>query len=455
MCCALRIFVVQFGFYDYAKVNTLSTNHPDSTPYPPTESKPSSQLDSPTTDEISFERLIGTSVIIRLVVDTGSKFFNPFLPIIAAGLSVDAVAIGRLVALRNMVGLVSPVLGTLADRYGFRLIMRASLLIASLGAVLTGRSSSFAGAALGMAIWGIGLAGFSPTLQAYVSSKLPNTKRARGIGMLEYSWALASIVGLFAVGYLIEFVNSLGYAGWRAPFFVIAAGMIAGAFAMRAFPSGKIQSGPVRAETNANRPDAASRIDRERIKRFFWLGANACSTYAAIVGIALFYFAAVQLVITYGLWLQSEYGLLAKQLGRVALILGIADLIGSVLVSLVTDRLGKRRSVLYGTLGMIIGLLCMPMLNRGVVIAIVGLFVTRGCFEFAIVSAIPLLSEQTPEQRGKVMTLGAAVKLLAATFASVTGPLLYERLGVIGVTYISALFAILALYIVWRFVEEA
>lgn len=436
----------------------MSTNYQDSFESKTRYSQAPLPSDPKPTDDISFARLIGTSVAIRLVVDTGSKFFNPFLSIIAAGMRVDAVTVGRLVALRSLVGLVSPVIGALADRHGFRLILRASLLIGAVGAAITGLSTSIVYAAIGMAVWGVGFAGFSPTLQAYVSSKLPNTKRARGIGMLEYSWALAGIFGLLAVGYLIEFVDSLGYAGWRAPFFVIAAGMFVGAIAIGTFP---------RRDTGVEKPEAeptVSTVDALNTKsistfatmqQFFWLGANARSTYAAIIGIALFYFSAVQLLITYGFWLQSEYGLRAVQLGTVAFTLGFADLIGSVLVSLVTDQIGKRRSVLTGTIGLLIGLLCLPFLNRGVVIAIASLFVTRGFFEFAIVSAIPLLSEQTPEQRGKVMTLGAALKLLAATFASVTGPWLYQGLGIGGVTYFSALFAALAIYVIWRFVKEA
>lgn len=433
----------------------MSTNSQHS-PHPSPSSSQSTPADEQKpTEDISFARLISTSVGIRLVVDTGSKFFNPFLPIIAAGMNVDALMIGRLVALRNLVGLVSPVIGTLADRYGFRLIMRVSLLIGGIGAAITGLSSNILYAAIGMAVWGIGLAGFSPTLQAYVSSKLPYAKRARGIGMLEYSWALAGIFGLLAAGYLIEFVNELGYAGWRAPLFVFAVGMFAGALLMGTFPSGKREGYPTGQEPKSEAPAAASRVDLARLRHFFELGPQARSTYAAIGGIALFYFAAVQLLITYGLWLRSEYGLLATQLGTVALVLGISDLIGSVLVSLITDHLGKRQSVLYGTLGMLVGLLCLPFLNRGIVIAIVGLFVTRGCFEFAIVSAIPLLSEQTPEQRGKVMTLGAAVKLLAATVASMTGPLLYSTMGVLGITYVSALFVAVAIVVVWQFVEEA
>ena len=46
----------------------------------------------------------------------------------------------------------------------------------------------------GMMLAGLGIGIFVPNLQAYVSGKLPYTLRARGLGMIEYSWALTGII---------------------------------------------------------------------------------------------------------------------------------------------------------------------------------------------------------------------------------------------------------------------
>lgn len=432
----------------------------------PTETKSSRPSPLPiqpsSKNDISFTRLITTSVGIRLFIDTGVQFFNPFLPIIAAGMRVDAVTLGRLIAIRSLVGLVTPIIGSLADRYGFRLIMRLCLLVGGAGAAITGMSSTILTAAIGMVVWGIGIAGFSPTIQAYISSRLPYSKRARGIGILEYSWALAGIVGLFATGYLIEYVDSLGYAGWRAPFFIFAISMWISAIIIGTFPPASSHTTGASTtlantdqQTSKEQYQAQSSIaSSKRPAHFFNLGPSARSTYATIIGVMFLYFGAMQLLITHGLWLRTEYGLQAIQLGTVAFILGFADLCGSGLVSLLTDRIGKKRSVLFGTIGMLVGLLLMPYLNASLAVAIGGLWFTRGCFEFAIVSSIPLLSEQTPEQRGKVMTLGAAANLLGATVASVTGPWLYLAKGVVGFTSASAFFAVLAISIIWPYVKE-
>ena len=64
-----------------------------------------------------------------------------------------------------------------------------------------------------MLLVGLGSFSFVPTLQAYLSNRLPYQQRARGLGILEYAWALSGIVGLYLVGQLLDM------AGWQMPFF--------------------------------------------------------------------------------------------------------------------------------------------------------------------------------------------------------------------------------------------
>ena len=118
--------------------------------------------------------------------------------------------------------------------------------------------------------------------------------------------------------------------------------------------------------------------------------------------------AAMNIFISYGTWLAREYGLGAVALGTVALILGVADLGGSVLMSLLGDKMGLRRGVMIGTFLAVVGYGLLPLLNQGLVLAVVGLIVSRFAFEFSVVGVIALVSEQSPAHRGKMMTLAAA-----------------------------------------------
>ena len=81
--------------------------------------------------------------------------------------------------------------GALADRRGYRDVMQIGLFLNALGYFIVGSSINVWMAAIGMMLGGLGHFVFGPTLQAYLSARLPYAQRARGLGILEYSWALA------------------------------------------------------------------------------------------------------------------------------------------------------------------------------------------------------------------------------------------------------------------------
>ena len=150
----------------------------------------------------------------------------------------------------------------------------------------------------------------------------------------------------------------------------------------------------------------------------------------------------------------SDYGMDAAALGLVALVVGCFDLVASVAVSVFTDRIGKKRSVLIGICGSLVAYLALPFLDRGVIPAVVGIALSRMFFEFNIVSYFSLLSEQVPARRGQVMTLGTAITMIGATLAGFTGPWLYVNLGVGALAWTSAAAIAVAFGIVLVFVWE-
>lgn len=404
----------------------------------PTTSEPQvSESRASAAPSITFRRLIGTGISAKLLIDIGQQIFNPFLPVIAAGLGLDVITLGRLVGLRSLMGIFAPVSGELADRTSYRLVIRLALLINAAGFLLVGLSQNGWMTAAGMILAGLGAAAFVPTLQAFVSGHLPYAIRARGLGMIEYAWALTGIVGLSLVGLLIEWTN------WRTPFLLLAAGLVVMSFVFTALP-GAHQRRAAPPSESAGQSSA-----------FFRFSSNMRSTYATIVAGALSYFAAMQVMIAHGAWLEQQYGLGPAQLGLVAFVFGWFDLAASVSVSLFTDRIGKRRSVLLGISGSLIGYLLMPFFNVNVVAAVAAIAVARMCFEFNIVSHFPLLSEQVPAQRGKAMTLGAAFSLVGATVAGFSGPWLLVNWGVAGLTWLSAAAVTVGLVIVLLFVRES
>ncbi len=380
--------------------------------------------------------LIGLGLAAKIVVDTTVQLFNPFLTIIASGIGISAIAMGRLVALRGMMGLASPVFGTLADRIGYRSVMRLALFIGGCGMILAALSESVLLFALAMVFTGLGQSGYTPNLHAYLSSKLPYEKRARGLGIVEYAWALAGILGLFFTGFLIE-----AY-GWKAPFFLLGGALIAFSFLLGTLPRGE----------GRRVPDAGS--GRVSFREFFTLGEHNRSAWATIIINALNFFAITHILIIHGGWLEKEYGLGAASLGKVALFLGIFDWIASIIVSIAVDAIGKKRSVGIGIAGTLIGYLIFPFLNRSLPLALVALAIPRSFFEFATVSNFPLMSEQSPLHRGKVLSLSMTFGLIGSTLASATGPWAYIRFGVWGLGPVSLAAALGSMLLLLFVVKE-
>ncbi|MDH7490530.1 MAG: MFS transporter [Anaerolineae bacterium] len=395
-----------------------------------------------TTPSQSTARLIGVGLGTRLLVDTAKQMFGPFLSIFAAGMGMDIIALGKLLGARNAVGLTAPIFGALADRLGYRPILQAELLISGAGMLLIGASASLPALAVGMLIVGIGTAAFVPSLQAYLSARLPYDRRARGLGIVEYAWALSNLVGLAAMGYLIQRTD------WRAPFFILGAGLIASALAFQGAP-------PVAPSSDAG-PGARAgyRSPAARLRDAVAFRANGASAWATIAVMGLLVLAGMNVSIVYGAWLQADYGLDAAALGATAIVVGAADLAASVLVSIAADRLGKRRSVLGGLGLSLAAYSLLPVLNRGLAPALAGIALMRFAFEFSIVSLIPLLSEQAPTERGKALGLGAVSGLAGASVASISGPWALTHLGVTGLAAISLGAAVACVAVVAAWVRE-
>lgn len=392
------------------------------------------------TPEISFARLISTSIGVRILFDIAIQIFNPFLAMFAQGIGTSITTLGLMLSLRNAMGLLSPFFGAYADRHGYRLVMRIGILLAAAGIFIFAISTNAWMAAPGMILAGLGVAAFVPNLLAYLSARLPYAQRGRGIGMLEYSWALTGIAMLF-IGFIIAAI------GWRIPLLILSAALVVASFVIAALPAAH--------QTHHAEPSTPASTDiPARIRGFFDLGRTARSAYGDILVGALTLTATMQFMIIYGAWLYDEYGLNAGQLGVVAFVFGLFDLSASVSVSLFTDRIGKRRSVIIGSALAIFFYLLLPALNRGVVLLVIGLGLARMASEFAIVSNFPLLSEQVPTQRGKVMTLSTAAAFSASSIAPLFAPTIYTTVGPNVVALISAALSALALLLLLTIVRE-
>ena len=413
----------------------------------------------PVTSRVGYILALGISV--KFFVDISVQLFNPFLVMYAAGIGVSAITMGRLVSVRNLSGLFAPLIGSLADRYGYRLIMRFNLFAAGAGVFLFATGAGIPVLVTAMIIWGIGQGGFTPNMHSYLSAMLPYSRRSRYIGTLEYSWALSGIVGLFLFGLVFE------HCGWRATLYILGGGMMLSALVLGSLPKSGRHASPegdrspeggtegAGLETKDQQKPPSLKVGMAaRIRNFFYLGKHQRSAWSCILISVFNFFAITHIMIIHGGWLETEYGFGPSKLGLVALLMGLFDWAGSILVSTAGDRIGKKRSVFIGIAGMLACFILLPFMNTGVYPAVAGLLLPRFFFEFATVSNFPLISEQNPGQRGKVLSFSVAGGLLGATIAANTGPAAYLKLGVWGLGPVSAGAVVVSLVLILLLVQE-
>ncbi|MFK7805987.1 MAG: MFS transporter [Anaerolineae bacterium] len=396
-------------------------------------------------EKFSTRSILFIVLIMRIVMDTGTKLFFPYLSVIALGLGTTPVELGKLLSWRNMTGLLSPFLGATADRRGYRPVVSMSLVIAGIGFLVIFFSRSQVGFMIGILLGAFGGAGASPNISAYLSHRLPWEKRSRGLGMVEYAWGLASIIGVSLSGFLIAATN------WRAPFLIIGIALFGFAAVFYQFPSSGRET--------SNRPSEKElltfRLVGKKIFDFFYLGPNWRSAVATLIADTCTRFAGFLMFINFGTWLSTQFNLNAAGLATAVFWLGFSDICGSASVSAFGDRIGKRTSVIAGTIAGSIFFTALPFWPNQLAWVIVGIFMARAAFEFSIVSFGVLASEQTPEHRGKLLTQRVALSLISTFLSTRFGPQIFEAYGVIGFAWIGAVSLAISGFVAIFFIRES
>jgi DHA1 family multidrug resistance protein-like MFS transporter len=168
-----------------------------------------------------WQRNVWALALCVFIAFVGFQFFSPFLPLYVRELGVTdpariALWSGLLSAVTPAVsGLLSPLFGRLADRFGRKMMLIRSLagftvIIAAMGLVTSVQQLFIARLVQGL------FAGFSPMAMAVASVSAPRDKVSVAIARVQGAQLLSAAVGP-AVGGLVA-----SHFGTRAAFFVTA-----------------------------------------------------------------------------------------------------------------------------------------------------------------------------------------------------------------------------------------
>jgi len=345
----------------------------------------------------------------RVTLNLAVRVTYPFLPAIARGLGISFEQAGLLVAARHLVGLTGALWGLLAERKGYAWGMVIGLSALFLGSLTVSLSHTFSLALVGFLLIGLSKPVYDPNVQAFASGRIPYSKRAQALGILESSWAGSWLIGIPLSGFLIA------HFGWHSPFVLIS-----GAALIAIMCTKSLQ------EVNQANPHGkeASRHVVSNTGEAVAVGARPY----LILGVSLLMvFANENMVIVYGAWLERQFNLQVQTLGLYSILVGLAELGGEFTVVVLVDRFGKRRAIFTGLILTGLSYLALPFCQSSLVLAFVGLVVMFYLFEFTIVSIFPYVSELVPLQRGKWLAFNFSALVVGRMAGALLGPWLWQR----------------------------
>ncbi len=359
-------------------------------------------------DEISAEilvvdrRSLGVLTGAKGVTNVAMRWVGPFLPTLERAFGSTTSTMTSIMGTTELLGLNTAVTGRYIDRGHERRMVLVGLGIVAASSLiaLVGNVTMFA-ISFGLVVIGVG--NLTVAAHAWISHRVAFASRGRAIGILETSWALALLVGAPVMATLIWAF------GWRGAYSGLATGALVSAFVVyRIVPHDVDRSAVASASQRVRLPGSA-----------YFPMVTAAATAAG--GVGLFVIA--------GTWLTDSFDASTTTLGIVSAGLGAAELVSSTTVASISDRIGTRRSVFYGLCVFSMGVVAMAASDVSFGVAVAGLIVAMGGFEYAYVSSLTLVTEAAPEARGKAIGVSNAFGTVARSAAVIATGLLYDAFG--------------------------
>ena len=371
------------------------------------------------------------ATLCRIALNTARRFVYPFAPALSRDLQVPLTAITSLIAVNQAASLSGLFIGPLADRWGYRKMMRLGLVLLSVGMLMCWIAPIYGIVFIGLLLAGAGKTAYDPALQAFIGHKVDFSRRGTAIGAVETAWAGSTLIGIPAIALIID-----GF-GVQWSFFAMAVMGAIGWFSLgRAIPR--------------NDTDGSGH------GRTMGMGASLRQLIrirpaAGMLGFGfLISMANDNLFVVYGAWLEKEFGMGIIALGLSSVIIGMAELTGESITAFLGDRIGLKQFITVSACMTAIGYLVLPFIGSTLSLGLAGLFFIFLFFEATIVGSFSLGTELLPSSRATMMAGFFAAAGLGRMIGAFSGGALWMSGGLTVVMMFSALLMILALAcLVW------
>jgi predicted MFS family arabinose efflux permease len=338
----------------------------------------------------------------RLLSNAAFRLVYPFLPQISRGLGVSLETMGAALAVRDSVGVVTPVVGQVVDRTSQRTAMVWGLGASALLCTLTAASTNLTWLTLCLAAMVVAKNLHDIGSAAWIGDTVPFARRGRAIGVVETTWAISFVAFMPLAALLIR------AGSWRTPFVVLGVLCALAAVAL----GSTLPASPPRASSTQ---------------------APLALTHPVLGLVAAVVFVGIGhqiMLVTFASWLEDEHGVSLEGLGLAAVVVGLSELAGSLAVAVVGDRVGTRRLSL-AALALTVPLALLLPLGWG---GLGGSLVLLGGWflgiEAGFVALLPAASELQPEARGRVVGLVFTGFTLGHAAGAVVGTQAYGGEGI-------------------------
>lgn len=373
---------------------------------------------------------ITTVTVARLWANACYRFAPPFLATIARGFDVSLAEIGIALTISEALGLLAPAIGRFLDGIDRRAAMTSGLAGVSAAATIAAIAPNLLIFTLGVLLLSPAKIVFDVGLASWVTDHVAYARRGRVIGLTETSWALGLLVGVTSMGLLTSATSwRWGYALGAAAVAVMAATI-----------------GLRMERERVDEPRDTTTAPAPRIPKAAWL------MVATMFGLT----ASSQCVfVTFGAWLEDDYGFSGAGLAGVGFAIGAVELVSSTLSAGRTDTWGKERSVVFGCALMVPAGLALWFADSALVPGLVLLALFLMGFEFAIVSALPIIATVVPGAPGRALGLGMGGATLGRAAMSAAATALFEVGGFGAAGVLAGLWAAIAIATMTTYARKA
>lgn len=335
-------------------------------------------------------------------------------PTIARDLHLGYGDIGTITgALALAWGLAALVMGNLADRIGQRRVLTAALVVFSVLIGLSGLAAGLAGLVLVRVFMGFADGAFTPASIAATIQLSPPERHGRNVGFQQ------TMLVLFGLGLSPLLVGTLLHRGidWRYIFSLfLLPGLIVAWLTWRIVPP----RGVVGREPRSSFADWGSVLKYRNIRLL--MGGMFCWLTCLITTSAFL-----------PSYLISDLHVESERMGTVMSAIGFGAMTGTIILSALSDRIGRKPVMLIASVGALTALVVLSAIGPNVTLLFACLFVVH-FFNNALITMTvgPIAAETVPPM---LMTTAsgmviAAGELLGGGLAPIIGGQIAERFGI-------------------------